>query len=121
MVPRLPPRQLGMMAGTFARILIDPADEECQIHYFDDSGENDRMRSADILSHSCHAIYLGSEVTPGRPLTLPTDDLLPWPAKTRPGKLALLPDVPLSPSVSSTLGAPAAAPAADEPALPSVS
>ena len=45
----------------------------------DDDETLDRMWGADVPAHTCHALYLGAETTPGRPVTLPPDGAIHWP------------------------------------------
>jgi hypothetical protein len=80
-IPRLPPRQLGMSSGIAARVVLDPWNDERPIRYRDDEADCDeRMWSADVHAHTSHALYLGSETTPGRLCTLPPESEFPWPA-----------------------------------------
>ena len=58
----------------------------------DDEAERDKMRGNNVVSHTSYSIYLGSEVTPGRPITLPPERVhIPHPkqgvvAETRPSE-----------------------------------
>lgn len=82
LVPRLPPRQLGMMGGVSARLILDPANDKGlgTLRYVDADDESlDRMWGADVTSHTCHAVYLASETTAERSITLPPDGAVRWP------------------------------------------
>ena len=86
LIPRLPPRQLGMMAGVSARLILDPANEKRlgRLRYLCDENEaHDGMWGADVPSHTCHALYLGGETTAGRQVSLPPDGTIRWPLLSR--------------------------------------
>ena len=97
MVPRLPPRALGMRSCCVGRVIIDVEDDERPMRYADDEAERDKMRGNNVVSHTSYSIYLGSEVTPGRPITLPPERVhIPHPkqgvvAETRPSELSRWP------------------------------
>ena len=104
MVARLPPRAMGMRTGCSARVILDPLSPDKPLRYTDDQAERDRMRGSDVISHTCYAIYLASETTPERTVTLPPEvaplkgcpehrrqewcSKFRWPAKTYPSPSA---------------------------------
>ena len=70
------------MAGTSHRLILDPSHPATPLCYRNDLNERSGyLKGADILSHTCHAIYLGAEPTPGRPRTIPLSE--PWPLTSR--------------------------------------
>ena len=86
-----------MRSCCVARVILDVEDAERPMRYADDEAERDKMRGNNVVSHTSYAIYLGSEVTPGRPITLPPERVaLPHPkqgvvAETRPSEASRWP------------------------------
>ena len=79
-VPQLPPRPLGMVAGTSARLVLRVSDAAVPLRYSyrdSDVRDDDERDGWDFTAHTCHAIYLAGETTPGRQQTVPLDAA--WP------------------------------------------
>ena len=79
-IARIPPKQLGAAHGVRARLLLNPEDQAAPARYDeDDIDDSELWRILPRPDHSCHALYLGGDTTPGHPLTLPKT--FPWPLK----------------------------------------